>query len=153
MEKRDERLDNWVMFIFLGTILIGLVIAFVGNLDSTTMVPKDKPKWMNVTANTTTIFFSYDATQIQGFKSILLRAGWADPEMNSDRELYSVESTDLQRNISFPKMVTVSTPPMFIGATVSTEQDGVQYGRQYVWKVYQSPFTLGFDDPIIDYMR
>lgn len=147
-------MDQKVLMIFLGTLAIGCLFAFMGNLDSTRSIQKDQPLWMNLTANDTHITFSYDASEVEGFDSILLRTSWWDPRLDDSRELYRMESGLRQNSVSFPKQVTVSSPPMAVGITVTTHPSlGVTQGRQYVWKVTQAPLTLGLDDPIIDYIR
>lgn len=154
MKGQNEELERNVLIIFLLMLGIGVLFAFLGNLSSTTNMPKDKPLWMNVTANHTDITFSYNAENVEGFDSLALQTSWWDPHTEGDRELYSMESGLLKNNVSFPKLVTISSSPMIVGVTVKTHpREGITQTRRYIWKVTQEPFTLGLDKPTVDYIR
>jgi hypothetical protein len=154
MNIPNDNLDRFGLIAIIIIVVIGLLLLFIGNLEATLTIPKDKPVWINLTANQSHLFFSYDAEKVPGFKSVLFKTSWEDPEMNSNRELYQLETGLIKDNISFPKLVTVSTPDLFVGVTVNTEiKPGVKMSRQYIWRVSQEPFSLGRDKPTIDYIR
>lgn len=154
MKTPDTEMERNVLLIMLGMLVIGSFIAFAGNFESTTTSNKDKPLWMNLTSNETHLIFDYDANTVPGFKSLLLQASWTDPYTDNMRELYSVKSNLTRASISFPKFVTLGSPPLIIGAVVETDTNmGVLQTRKYIWRVVQEPLTLGLDSPVIDYIR
>lgn len=154
MKSPDLDLERNVLLLFLGMLIIGVIIAFVGNYYSTQTEHKDKPEWINLTANESHIFFTYDAESIPGFKAMYLQATWHDPYTAETRELYSMTSELDRNNISFPKFVTLGSPSMTVGATVETlAGPEIIEHRRYIWRVTQEPLTFGLDSPTIDYIR